>query len=64
MFEAKTNIGKGANAIIAGEIYELEMIFPNRTDLDKSRVELTSVTTGFLHVVTSKQLNKLFVELD
>lgn len=64
MFEAKTNIGQGVNAIVAGEVYELEMIFANRANLDKSRVELTSTVTGFLHVVTSKQLNECFVELD
>lgn len=64
MFRAKTNIGEGPSAIIAGEIYELEMIFANRTNLDKSRVELTNQFTGMMHVVTSKQLNEEFEELD
>lgn len=64
MFEAKTNMGKGTSAIVAGQVYELEMIYANRTNIDKSRVEISSTETGFTHIITSKQLNEDFVELD
>ena len=64
MFEAKRNIGEGPESIEKGEVYELEMIYASQRNPEKGRIELISRSTGFLHIVTAKQLNEDFTELD
>lgn len=64
MFEARVDIGSGIKGIVKGQKYELDMIYAHQSDLDKSRIELISTSTGFVHTVTAKQLNEFFTELD
>lgn len=64
MFRAKRTIGEGFDAIIEGEIYELDMIYASHRNPEKSRVEISGVYTNMGHVITSKQLNEDFEELD